>query len=113
VADLKERFGKHLAEYRKRRGLTQEGLASKAQVSIDTVKRLETGKLGASFDVVVQLSEALNVDAGMLFVSFDDQSRPVFDRLVFALSEMSDDELLWLQALVDLASRRPGVPAGD
>lgn len=106
MADLKERFGKHLAEYRKRRGLTQEALASKAQVSIDTVKRLETGKLGASFDVVAQLSLALDVDPGKLFVSLDGRSRPALDRLVFALSEMTDDDLRWLSELVAVYQRK-------
>lgn len=106
MADLKERFGKHLAEYRKRRGLTQEALAGAAQVSIDTVKRLETGKLGASFDVVAQLSEALDVDPGKLFVSPEVRSRPVLDRLVFALSEMSDDDLRWLSELVAVYQRK-------
>lgn len=107
MADLKERFGTHLADYRKRRGLTQEALANKAEVSIDTVKRLEAGKLGASFDVVVKLSDALGVDAGMLFVSTDQGRRKVLDELVFRLSEMSDDELLWLASVINAIDRRP------
>ena len=106
MADLKERFGKHLAEYRKRRGLTQEALAGAAHVSVDTVKRLESGKLGASFDVVVKLSDALAVDPGKLFVSFDEHSRQVLDELVFRLSEMPDEDLLWLTELVNVYRKR-------
>ena len=71
------------------------------------MKRLETGKLGASFDVVVQLSQALDVDPGKLFVSFDDRSRKVLDDLVLTLSEMSDDELVWLTSVIDAIGRRP------
>jgi transcriptional regulator with XRE-family HTH domain len=106
VTELKIRFGRHLAEYRKRRRLTQDELASAAQVSIDTVKRLETGRLGASFDVVVRLADALGVDAADLFAAEQGGSRPVLDRLVFDLSAMADDELAWFADLFEVARRR-------
>lgn len=70
------------------------------------MKRLETGKLGASFDVVVQLADALDVDAGVLFESGDDSSRKILDDLVFKLSEMPDEDLLWLTDLVNVYRKR-------
>lgn len=107
MADLKQRFGKHVAAHRKRRGLTQEALAGAAQLSIDMIKRLETGRVGASFDVISRLSEALGVDASELLAADRPNDRQSLDRLLFELSSMSDDEIDWITELIHTANRKP------
>lgn len=107
MADIKQRFGKHVAEYRKRRGLTQDALAAASDLSVDMVKRLEAGRIGASFDAVGRLADALDIDVGRLFVQEEAGSRPVLNRLVFELSSMTDDEIGWAIDLIDTAKRKP------
>ena len=107
MTDIKQRFGKHVAEYRKRRGLTQDALAVASDLSVDMVKRLEAGRIGASFDAVGRLADALNIDVGKLFVQEEGGSRRVLDRLVFELSSMTDEELAWLSTVIEAVRRRP------
>ena len=108
MTDLKERFGNRLASARKRRNLTQEALATTSGLSVDTIKRLETSRIGASFDVVARLSEALEVDPSVLFEP-DQPTKPreVLVRLTDDLSSMSDRELEWIRTVIVELRKRP------
>jgi transcriptional regulator with XRE-family HTH domain len=56
-----QRLGEQIRKLRKRRGLTQQGLADKAGVSLMYVKLLETGaRQSPSLDVLAQLARALD-----------------------------------------------------
>ena len=53
---------KNLAKFRKEKGLTQEGLARKADISYHTMIKLESGGIkNPRIDTVVKLSKALDV----------------------------------------------------
>jgi transcriptional regulator with XRE-family HTH domain len=51
MSDLRKRFGRLLAAHRRRRGFTQEALAEAADVSPDTIAKIEIGATGARFPV--------------------------------------------------------------
>lgn len=52
---------KNLAKIRKEKGLTQEGLARKADISYHTVLKLESGRIkNPKIDTVMKLANALN-----------------------------------------------------
>ena len=54
---------KNLAKIRKEKGLTQEGLARKANISYHTIIKLESGGIkNPKIGTVIKLTEALNVD---------------------------------------------------
>lgn len=53
---------KNLAKLRKAKGLTQEGLARKANISYHTLIKLESGGIkNPKIETVLKLSEALNI----------------------------------------------------
>ena len=55
-------FLKNLAKIRKEKGLTQEGLARKADISYHTLVKLESrGIRNPKIDTVVKLAEALGI----------------------------------------------------
>lgn len=58
---------KNLAKLRKEKGLTQEGLARKANISYHTVIKLESGRIkNPKIETVVKLSKALGVNLNNL-----------------------------------------------
>ncbi len=54
-------MGQRLYELRSRRGLTQEGLARKADVTTGAVRNWEKGKRTPSFEMAIRLADALEV----------------------------------------------------
>lgn len=53
---------KNLAKIRKEKGLTQEGLARKADISYHTVLKLESGRIkNPKIETVMKLAEVLRI----------------------------------------------------
>jgi transcriptional regulator with XRE-family HTH domain len=61
-----KQLAKRLLELRKRRELTQEGLAEAAGVSCKTIHRLEQGNIKPSLVTLDKLAEALGLSTGDL-----------------------------------------------
>lgn len=60
---------KNLSKLRKEKGLTQEGLARKANISYHTLIKLESGGIkNPKIDTVIKLTKALNVDIKELII---------------------------------------------
>jgi transcriptional regulator with XRE-family HTH domain len=59
-------MGARLKALRVAAGLTQEGLARKADVGTDAVRKWETGRRTPGLDMAVKLAEALGVTVGVL-----------------------------------------------
>ena len=55
-----EESGKRIAELRKKKKLTQEGLAEVIGMSHETINSIEKGKKGTSIDTLVLIAEALD-----------------------------------------------------
>jgi DNA-binding XRE family transcriptional regulator len=60
-------FGKRIAALRQERGLTQEQLASKTGLSVDTIGAIEQGRRWARITTLHALSEGLNTTTDVLF----------------------------------------------
>jgi serine-type D-Ala-D-Ala carboxypeptidase/endopeptidase len=60
--------GARLRRRRRRRGLTMEELGKTAEVSLETIWRLEKGRTSARITTVRKLAEALGVDVVDLLV---------------------------------------------
>ena len=65
--DLRKRFGRLVMTHRKRAGFTQEQLAERAGISVDTVAKIEVGATGARFPMIEKIAGALQVDPAELF----------------------------------------------
>lgn len=106
MAELNDRFGNLLAAHRRFSGLTQEGLAAEADLSVDSISKLETGKTGASFDAIAKLANALNVDPAAFFsdqIETGATKRPAFGRLTAKLARLTDEQLIWIEGVVSAA----------
>lgn len=67
MARLEQQFGKKLRELRKARGLTQEQLAEKVNVSYQAISNIERGLTGPSFTTLAVIARALKVKPRDLF----------------------------------------------
>ena len=109
MSNLQVKFGRLLAAHRKRTGYTQEQLAEGAGVSIDTIRKLEGGTVGASFPMIEKIAGALRIDPAELFsteVPSGTLSRTKFNEISLKLASLSPNELQWISDLLDVALRR-------
>jgi len=65
--ELRKKFGKRLKLMRKVRGLTQEQLAEKLDLSVEMVSFMERGIHAPSFETLGRLSEVLQLPVQDLF----------------------------------------------
>lgn len=72
--NLKQIFGNNLHTYRKLRGLSQEQLAEKLDISVKHLSTMETGKVFASAELIENISKVLNVSISALFYTPDEKS---------------------------------------
>ena len=71
ISQLRDLFGQRIRLLRRERGLTQEQLAERAEISIDFLSLIERGKNSPSFENLEDLAEALDVTVAKLF-SFEE-----------------------------------------
>lgn len=64
---LARQFGKRLAELRTKRNLSREQLAMRVDVSLDSIKRFETGRRGPSIASLQKIADALECTIHDLF----------------------------------------------
>ena len=64
--DISGIFGKRVKQERTRQGISQESLAEIAGVSLDIIKRVESG-MGAKIEAAYYIAVALNVPLQALF----------------------------------------------
>jgi transcriptional regulator with XRE-family HTH domain len=99
-------LGLRIKALRKERGITQEELAGRAELSRTYLTVLETGGKAASLDSLFRISKVLGVNPGELFLDPRPQpasTRAVVARIYAALlkSKKSAAELARLEQLVD------------
>lgn len=106
MVNLRARFGSLVKAHRVRLGLTQQGLAERANISTDMVSKIEGGSSGARFGVIAQLAQALEVDPAELFTPAlpDGQlQRSTLTEITSRLASLSESELLWLRTVLEAA----------
>jgi len=106
MEDLRKRFGRLVMAHRKRAGYTQEQLAERAGVSIDTISKIEVGATGARFPMIEKIAAALGVDPAELFspeIPSGALRRGPLVELTTRLAALSDTDLRWINGLVEAA----------
>ncbi|HEY8939549.1 MAG TPA: helix-turn-helix transcriptional regulator [Cellvibrio sp.] len=68
---LKKQFGKRLQQCRVASKLTQEQLAERVGVTIESISNMERGIHGPGFDTLEKITKALGIPAKVLF-EFDE-----------------------------------------
>lgn len=61
--------GKRIRELRKQFGLTQEELAERLGVALNTISRIEIGQRGVSIDLALELAVHFNQSGFLLFLA--------------------------------------------
>jgi transcriptional regulator with XRE-family HTH domain len=61
-AELSRRFGRWLKQQRKTRGLTQEFVAAKSNITVTQLSRIENGQSGTRRDTVIQLAQVIGIN---------------------------------------------------
>ena len=83
MSEYAREFGKHVRGLRRARGITQDALAQRSELSADTIRRIEHGSFSASIDTLRKLCSGLGVAPSTLFESFElgrtDERRELFD----------------------------------
>jgi transcriptional regulator with XRE-family HTH domain len=98
-ATILKRIGAAVRELRTRQGLTQAALAERADLVVETVSRLEAGKVNLTVEAVERLAAAgLGVTLTALLgpvpkVTTRPKVRPALARVVALLSSLSDEDL--------------------
>jgi len=64
---LMKAFGKHVAEVRKSKGITQQQLAEDVGMSVVAIAYIETGKRWARLGTLNKIAKRLRVDISELF----------------------------------------------
>jgi transcriptional regulator with XRE-family HTH domain len=115
MADLRKRFGELLAAHRRRRRLTQDGLAEAAGLSVDMISKIEAGSTGASFTSIERLARAVQVDPAELFTSdlpTGSFSRGAYAEITTKLSSLPESDLAWINTILEAVMLR-GQAAGS
>lgn len=72
-------LGKNIKYYRNQLGLTQQKLADKIGKGLNFVGKIEVAYSKPSFDTIIQISEALNVELKDLF-DFKETEKQVIEK---------------------------------
>lgn len=110
MSDLRTIFGLCVKAHRRRKNLTQEGLAERAGLSLDMIAKIEGGASGASFNTIEQLSRALEVNASSLFRidANENQFDGNLNELIARVAALSNDDIAWVKALLAVALKPRG-----
>ena len=110
MSDLRRRFGNLVAAQRRRAGLSRAELASRADLSLDMLTKVERGATGASFDSIERLAGALEVDPSVLFGLAEaggGREAALLQSLVAELARLDERRLAWVAEIISVALRAP------
>lgn len=100
--EIRDRLGNAVRILRQDRQLTQEDLAEKSVLSVDTVRRLETGTITPSLETLCKLCDGLEVSLRTLFAVFGTREAqvPQVEDLYDALSRCNPQQLRTIARVV-------------
>jgi len=107
VKEVYEHVGRRIAEVRRLRGLTQEGLAELVDRSASYLARVEVGGKHATVDTLNAIAEALGEPIGAFFPAVAPQEIP--SELASAVRGLHRDDVLLVARLAAKLAR----PRGD
>ena len=95
-------MGDRIRESRKKRGLTQEALAEKIDITLEYISQIERGLKIPSMQVFIKLVEALDVSSDYLLRDFVSTGNLYGDKQIGRkLERLSPKQRVALEALID------------
>jgi transcriptional regulator with XRE-family HTH domain len=106
IKNARKELGRRIREIRGLRGLTQEELGEKADLSYQYVGELERGNVNVSFDSLLRISQALEIHVGDLFKKgADDSLIKITVKEKSPLSKLSKEDLQTVKKSLTLLNR--------
>lgn len=101
---LEDQIGRRVAAFRNTAGLTQERLAERVGVTVETISRLERGTSIPSISRLASISEAVGIELGQLFSppAGETDKEKELDAAVRYLSTLSAEDIRMIH---DIARR--------
>ena len=93
-------LGERIKQQRLNRGLTQEGLAENANVSVSFLGQIERGERKLSLETLVKIAGALGASLDFLVKDYIPDSNPELDELIYILRDQSPKDV---RMLTDIA----------
>ena len=87
-------FGKRIAKLRARKNITQEKLAELIGYSPNHISKLESARTNPSFDLIIKIAEALNVEVKELFdyEKSKKENNELVDKITFAVKDLNSQK---------------------
>lgn len=98
------RFGQLIRSLRRARGLSQDKLAELADLSPDTIRRLERGAFSPSLDTLFKLVAGLSLELSTLFTAFELPDQAVEYEVLALIEGFTAEELELAQRVLSLLS---------
>lgn len=95
MKDIRYIIANNVKLYRKKEKLTQMKLAERAELSLDSIKRIETGKRTMSLENFLRISEALQVPLSFLLYGQGEEV-PELEQIKSILKGRSDNQKRYL-----------------
>lgn len=89
----RRQFGENIRGLRRSRELTQEGLAERATLSVDAVRRVELGTMSPSLNTLRKIAAGLDVSMPTLFSTLESGRRDDLAELFDFLSDRPRKEI--------------------
>jgi len=98
--DTKELIGNRIKELRKKKGLSQEQLSEKADITPNYLSRIERGTENPTLDMFIRLANALGVEIWEMFDFGHDVSRKDLKSLLNKITGEANEGQLRLMVKV-------------
>ena len=103
-------IGKRISNFRNKKGMSQEELGEKLNISREHISRIETGKRNLGLDALVDIANALGVSADDLLVDSLDHHVSTADSELHRLlldCNKTEEEILTRNSMSSIPSRTP------
>ncbi len=91
--DEARRFGRYIRQLREERGLTQSELAERAELAVDSIRRIEHGQLSPSLQSVAKLATGMEISLHSLFGGYEAPGSFLADRICDLLARRPNEDV--------------------
>ena len=107
--ELQQTFGSNVRQHRKAKGWTQDELAGRVGVTLETIGKIERGAVPPSFDTAERIAKALGVAPLALFAVGPDalpkgERGRLLRRIAVTLSKLNEAQLARAAKMLDAFS---------
>jgi len=93
-------FGQYIRALREERGLTQNELATRAGLAVDSVRRIERGQLSPSLRSLSKLAGGMEISLHSLFGGYESPGAFLADRICDLLAHRPSEEVASAQRVI-------------